>query len=330
MHVGQRRPSLLERMSLGAIPLMAGLVLFVLVRHVRRWVVERRAPMMLKLYILYSAVEYVAKGGTPSSRGGRPVQCLRQSFIFELFRRYFDMKIVYEGSRGDLSADGRPVIVAAHPHGVVGIAVLGNLMAENGFFPPTMDYRVLTVSLNFMVPYLRDLFLSLGFVEATPESIRYCLRHNTSVVNVVGGAEEALDSRPGSLDLTLASRSGFIRMAMELGTSIVPMLSFGETDIYDQLITNPPGSSVRRFQEFLKNRFAYSLPLVQVFSPRPVSLTTVVGRPVPIPQIENPTPAQVDHYLQVYIAALTKLYNTFAPKYHAPPLRIVDAPPSKL
>lgn len=106
-----------------------------------------------------------------------------------------------------------------------------------------------------------------------------------------------------------------------------------------------------RFQEFLKNRFAYSLPLVQVFSPRPVSLTTVVGRPVPIPQIENPTPAQVDHYLQVshvssesdaqretnlglsvqvYIAALTKLYNTFAPKYHAPPLRIVDAPPSKL
>lgn len=118
---------------------------------------------------------------------------------------------------GDLSADGRPVIVAAHPHGVVGIAVLGNLMAENGFFPPTMDYRVLTVSLNFMVPYLRDLFLSLGFVEATPESIRYCLRHNTSVVNVVGGAEEALDSRPGSLDLTLASRSGFIRMAMEVG-----------------------------------------------------------------------------------------------------------------
>ena len=52
---------------------------------------------------------------------------------------------------------------------------------------------------------------------------------------MVGGAIEALDAVPGEdCKLTLKRRRGFIRMAMKSGNALVPVFSFGETDLYDQ------------------------------------------------------------------------------------------------
>jgi len=50
----------------------------------------------------------------------------------------------------------------------------------------------------------------------------------SAITIVVGGAEESLHARPGVMELVLKKRHGFIRIAIESGSLIVPVLSFGE------------------------------------------------------------------------------------------------------
>ena len=61
-----------------------------------------------------------------------------------------------------------------------------------------------------------------------------------AIIIVVGGAHEALDARPGSYRLTLLDRKGFVRKAMQHGADLVPVFSFGENEVLNQL-SNPTG-----------------------------------------------------------------------------------------
>lgn len=98
-----------------------------------------------------------------------------------------------------------------------------------------IDYRVATVTASFKIPFWRDLVLACGGISASRHSVDYCLRSGKSVVIVVGGALEALDARPGSVDLTLRRRRGFVRMALKRGAHLVPVYSFGENELYEQV-----------------------------------------------------------------------------------------------
>jgi 2-acylglycerol O-acyltransferase 2 len=53
----------------------------------------------------------------------------------------------------------------------------------------------------------------------------------SAITIVVGGATEALAAHPGTNDLTLKRRLGFIKVAIREGASLVPVFSFGENDV---------------------------------------------------------------------------------------------------
>lgn len=54
---------------------------------------------------------------------------------------------------------------------------------------------------------------------------------------VVGGAAESLSAHPGTADLTLKRRMGFIKLAMRSGADLVPVFSFGENDVGENDLT---------------------------------------------------------------------------------------------
>lgn len=107
----------------------------------------------------------------------------------------------------------------------------------SGRFPARLDidYRVATVTASFKIPFWRDLVLACGGISASRHSVNHCLQSGKSVVIVVGGALEALDARPGSVDLTLRRRRGFVRLALQSGADLVPVYSFGENELYEQV-----------------------------------------------------------------------------------------------
>jgi 2-acylglycerol O-acyltransferase 2 len=143
---------------------------------------------------------------------------------------------------------------------------------------------------------------------------------------VVGGAREALDAHPKTTDLTLICRKGFVREALMAGASLVPVFGFGENDLYEQL-DNKRGSILRERQEKLMRRFGFSMPLFQgrgVFNysfgllPQRRRLTAVVGAPIPLPQVDNPSREQILQYHKLYVDALTKLFRDHKDQYAQP------------
>ena len=88
---------------------------------------------------------------------------------------------------------------------------------------------------NFKLPFYRDVLLLLGVCSVSKLSCANILSHGpgNAITIVVGGAAESLSAHPGTADLTLKKRFGFIKMAIREGADLVPVFSFGENDVSD-------------------------------------------------------------------------------------------------
>lgn len=169
--------------------------------------------------------------------------------------------------------------------------------------------------------------MRLGCVASSKRSLRWLLDSqngvNRFVVLLVGGAREALSAHPGNYTLVLKSRKGFVRLAMESGASLVPTFSFGEVDMYEQA-KNSHDSVLRHVQDFLLPYTGFSLPLFRgrgIFNysfgllPYRRPINTVVGEPIHVDQILQPTDVQVNELHERYTRALTDLFEANKAKF---------------
>ncbi|CAF5111808.1 unnamed protein product, partial [Rotaria sp. Silwood1] len=193
---------------------------------------------------------------------------------------------------------------------------------------PNINLRLLTLKSNFRIPFY-GLYLSLlGLCDASKESCNYILEKGNGhrIMLVLGGAKEALDAHPSSeYILTLKNRKGFIKIGLAHGASLVPVFSFGENDLYDQ-ISNPRGSKLRQFQMILQKKLGYSTPFFRGrgifqyafgFLPQRHPIDTYVGSPIELPKLkkEDITSEIIDKYHQMYMDALTNLFDTYKEKH---------------
>jgi len=121
----------------------------------------------------------------------------------------------------------------------------------------------------------------------------------------------------------LKRRYGFIKLAIRYGASLVPVIAFGENDIWNQ-VKNPEGSYVRKFQKLFQKMltftpiffhgrgvFQYSIGIL----PHRRQITTVVGKPIECPTIHNPDIKIIELYHQKYVSALQELFDTHKDTY---------------
>ncbi|KAA0161299.1 hypothetical protein FNF31_03913 [Cafeteria roenbergensis] len=259
---------------------------------------------------------------SPETRGGRPVSWVRRIPLFQHVIDYFPIEMVVEEP---LDAS-KPHIIAAHPHGIIGVGVIGNFaydpsgqVARIG-----LDYRVCTVGIHFQLPLWREFIMALGFVDVSRASLNYLLGSGRSAVVVLGGAQEALEAKPGVCRLVVEKRRGIIRMALAHGARLVPCYTWGENELWGQ-VDNPEGSWLRWGQEAFKTLFKWS-PVVIVgrgmfqysvgILPFRRRLTTVLGKPLEMPRIESPTREQIEEHQKRYIEALQALYERHNSRLH--------------
>lgn len=84
---------------------------------------------------------------------------------------------------------------------------------------PGLTPHLLTLASNFKMPLYRDILLALGIGSVSKQSCSNILKegNGSAICIVVGGAAESLNARPGTADLTLKRRLGFIRLAIVHG-----------------------------------------------------------------------------------------------------------------
>ncbi|XP_042206558.1 2-acylglycerol O-acyltransferase 1-like isoform X2 [Homarus americanus] len=262
---------------------------------------------------------------TVCNRGGRRFEWLRRWGLWKHYRDFFPIHLI---KTADLDPS-KNYIMGYHPHGVLSAGAFCHFATEGTDFSkrfPGFTPYLLTLEAQYILPFYREYFMSTGAVSATRESMDYLLGREGSgraLCLVVGGAKESLDCHPGSVVLHLNKRKGFCKMALRHGASLVPMFSFGENEIYDQ-IANPEGSFVRRFQNALQKLiglapcmfigrgvFQYSLGIVPFRKP----IYTVVGTPIDVPLVKNPTKEEIVGLHETYVNAVIDLYNKYKHKY---------------
>ncbi|XP_069842687.1 diacylglycerol O-acyltransferase 2-like [Dendropsophus ebraccatus] len=262
---------------------------------------------------------------TPET-GGRRSEWVRSWSMWNYFRDYFPIQLV---KTHNLPA-GRNYIIGSHPHGILCIGAFCNFVTESTGFSqkfPGIRPHLATLAGNFKLPILREYLMSGGLCPVNRKSLEYTLSQKgrgNAVVIVVGGAAESLSCQPGVTTLILSRRQGFVRLALEHGADLVPSFSFGETDLYHQVQFSERSflrAAQCKIQKILGFApcFFYGRGLTSAeskgFIPYSRPITTVVGEPVTVPQIKEPSPETVERYHNMYKCSLLKLFHEHKTKY---------------
>ncbi|XP_060070482.1 2-acylglycerol O-acyltransferase 2-B-like [Ylistrum balloti] len=279
------------------------------------------------LMLLYLAWMYYDRD--VPERGGRRSDSVRRWRIWEYLKDYFPAKLI---KTAELSPQ-KNYILGFHPHGIMSTSAFVHFASEGSgwsrIFPGITSY-LLVLGGHFMFPVYRDYLMLSGTVAVTKSSMNFLLRENgtgNALVLVVGGALEALEAFPGRFNLKLNKRKGFIKMALETGTSLVPTFSFGELNLYHQM-ENPPGSFLRRLQNVMTRYLGFSPPVFHgrgVFNytyglvPYRQAINTVIGAPIDVEKVDRPSQTQIDQLHAQYLAALRDLFNTHKENYGVDP-----------
>ncbi|KAJ3325681.1 Diacylglycerol O-acyltransferase 2 [Boothiomyces sp. JEL0866] len=276
---------------------------------------------LLPLTIAYAIFIYLDPA---PEMGARKLDWLRTSSLWLYMRDYFPAKLE---KTVDLDPN-KNYVFGYHPHGIISVGAWINIATEANnikYLLPGIDLRLMTLSTNFLVPFARELLLSLGICAVTRKSCENVLNSGpgNSIMIVVGGAHEAMFAFPGQNDLVIKKRLGFIKLALRNGASLVPTFGFGETDLWDQVPSNP-GSKINEFQMFTKKYLTFVPPLLHgrgVFNynfglmPYRKQLVTVFGNPIDCPKIDNPTEEEALYYQKLYLDELQRVYDSNKDQY---------------
>nr|CAD2160303.1 unnamed protein product [Meloidogyne enterolobii] len=299
--------------------------------HMFLWIIFPIITIWLPIYLLFFtrywwtvcvyALWFLYDLETPA-RGSRNWSWYKNSSIWNHFAAYFPIKLV---KTTDLPAD-RNYIMGCHPHGLFSIGAFTHLCTSSTGFSekfPGLKPNLLTLNGQFWFPFRREIGIGLGGVESSAKSLRFVLNNpkgGALAGIVIGGAEEVLDSKPGSTDLNLMRRLGFCRIALETGASLVPSYSFGENDVYEQY-THPRGSQIRKIQSLIKKFLGFCPPIFFGHSlfpllPRRRPITTIVGKPIKVERILYPSKEEILGLHKNYCERLEELFEENKEKFN--------------
>lgn len=202
------------------------------------------------LSLFYTALIYLEKDKCET--GGRPIEWIRHWSWWYYLKQYFPCKF---DCVPDLDLDPQKnYLFACYPHGILPAGPFNSLASPFSEFSklyPKFKVRLVILHQHFFIPLLREIALGTGGISASVKSMNYTLsRPEGGYITVLmpGGAVEAYNSKPGQYKLVLKKRKGFVKMALRNGTSLVPVLSFGEPELFDQV----EGKTLRKIQEFIR------------------------------------------------------------------------------
>lgn len=197
-----------------------------------------------------------------------------------------------------------------HPHGLLSVspAVHSTLHGHS---------RVACLSMFHTIPVVRDLYAYGRAIPAEYEKMKSVVE-TESISIVPGGVREMMVTKPREMRLILKGRKGVFKLALETGTPLVPILTYGENELF------PPSDSqfLHELNKWLYTQFRIVVPIpsftslmnwIQLSeSPLP-PVRSYAGRPIAVKKTESPTDAEIDELRARYVRRLHRLFRETAP-----------------
>ncbi|KAJ7557640.1 hypothetical protein O6H91_04G003300 [Diphasiastrum complanatum] len=225
-------------------------------------------------------------------------------FICKYATKHFPIKVVAD----DVEAldSNRSYVVVLEPHSILPLGVLAFLEYSDLF--PLKKVRVLVTSTALGTPVLRHIWTWMGAMPASGEAFRKLLCSGISGVIVPGGVQECLYMQRNREVVYLKKRFGFVRIAIQEGSPLVPVFVFGQTKIYDYV--KPKGS---KWYNQLSRIIGFA-PLWMwgeygTIIPYRRPMYVAVGKPIEVNQIEAPSREEIGGVHAIYLKALEELFE---------------------
>jgi len=174
----------------------------------------------------------------------------------------------------------------------------------------------LGASIVFRIPIYRDIVLWLGVVDAGIKTAKKLLDSGRNLYLVPGGIMEQMLTIEGRQQVFLNNRKGFVRLAVEYGADLVPIYTFGETNLYSvsNFLINFRMWIYKKFQIatpiFYSTRWGIPIP----FLSHNVPLFLCVGQPITVKKVSPTCPeftSYVDQKHEEFIEALKGLFEKY-------------------
>jgi hypothetical protein len=195
-----------------------------------------------------------------------------------------------------------------HPHGLFAYSQFLHIGTDLTVWPEHLrNVQGTALAALFSLPFVGEISEKFGGVPTEYHAMKNVLVRGKSLSLAPGGMREVLYK---DLTTILKKRRGIFKMALETGTPLVPVLSIGENEIfssinlpswiqdilepYDMCITIP---SLKTFVKW------YRIMTYPLKNP----VISVLGQPLPVKQIENPTKKDIDDLREKYIIRLKEL-----------------------
>lgn len=280
-------------------------------------------PILIPYLVYISLFSATATSGTLSRRS----EFLRSLRAWSIYVSYFPAQL----HRSEPLLPTRKYIFGYHPHGIISHGAFAAFATEAlGFSKlfPGITNTLLTLDSNFRIPFYREYALAMGLASVSRESCENLLTKGgadaegmgRAITIVIGGARESLDALPRSIRLVLKRRKGFIKLAIRTGADLVPVLAFGENDLYEQ-VRSDHHPFIHKFQMLIKQTMGFTIPLFHargVFNydvglmPYRRPLNIVVGHPIQVIQQHDQDEIDdnyVDELHTRYVSELHRLWD---------------------
>jgi len=206
-----------------------------------------------------------------------------------------------------------------HPHGISGVTPV----IHNGYQITNPEYQPTKGVVHygyFMLPFIRDIIPLLNAIPSDEFSIRDTLAKE-SISITIGGVDEMRRGSSKDLQLVVRKRTGIFKIALELGIPLVPVLTYGEQEVFPESDLG----ILKWWNAVLYDWFRFRIPFPKLnsvvnwarLSQTPLEpIVTYTGKPVRTKQILNPSPKQIKKLRDLYIQRLQELFDqTHPPGY---------------
>ncbi|GAB1600364.1 2-acylglycerol O-acyltransferase 1-like [Argonauta hians] len=285
------------------------------------------------IYVLFTEYYYISLAYliwyiydyNTCERGGRRLEWQMNNPVWKYFSAYFPIKLI---KTAELDPS-KNYIVGYHPHGIMSAGAFANFATNATGFKdifPNMHQYLCILTGQFRFPFFREYLMSSGCCSVSKTSLSWLLNQKEKgkfITIVVGGAVEATEANPGQFKLKIKNRKGFIKLALQHGTPLLPVYSFGENDLFLQLSAEKRQWLKwfqLRFTKFMgfspvifhgRGIFNYTFGILPFRKP----VNTVVGKPIDVPLIENPSKEEVEKIHTIYLKSLYELFEEYKGRY---------------
>jgi len=201
------------------------------------------------------------------------------------------------------------------PHGLMTVAC----SIHNGFQVTDSKYsptKIAALSCLHSFPVSKDIMRVANTISSDYETIKNTLKKE-SISIMLGGVKEVLHTSPNKLILTIKKRYGIFKLALETGSDIVPVITYGENEIF------PPNTSIIPYSInfILYSFFKVALPFPTLESIqnwmklciKPLDpIITYTGSPIKVKKV-YPSHKRIELLKKKYISAVKKLFEETNP-----------------